>query len=170
MQISCAIIANSLADVQEANVRHLLSHGETDMDAHRTAPYAALLLRVGLGVMFLAHGLWLKAFVFGLPGTAAFFASVGLPGLLAYLVFAAETVGGMLLIVGLYTRPVALALLPILLGATWVHWPNGWLFTNPDGGFEYPLFLWLAAGVQALLGDGAYAVSRRALAVRLARA
>lgn len=141
------------------------------MDDHRTAPYAGLLLRVGLGVMFLAHGLWLKAFVFGLPGTAAFFASVGLPGPLAYVVFAAETVGGVLLIAGLHTRRVALALLPILLGATWVHWPNGWLFTNPDGGFEYPLFLALAAGVQALLGDGAYALGRQTvLAVRLRQA
>lgn len=140
------------------------------MDDHRTAPYAALLLRVGLGVMFLAHGLWLKAFVFGLPGTAAFFASIGLPGPLAYLVFAAETAGGVLLILGLHTRRVALALLPVLLGATWVHWSNGWLFSNPDGGFEYPLFLALAAVVQALLGDGAYASRARSGAARLARA
>jgi len=119
-------------------------------------PHAALALRLGLGVMFLAHGLWLKGVVYTLPGTAAFFASVGLPGPLAYLVFAAETIGGLMLIAGLRVRLVSLALLPVLLGATWVHWPNGWLFTNPNGGFEYPLFLALAAGVQALLGAGAY--------------
>ena len=113
---------------------------------------AALALRLGLGVMFLAHGLWLKGVVYTLPGTAAFFAAVGLPGPLAYLVFAAETIGGLLLIAGVQVRLVSLALLPVLLGATWVHLPNGWLFTNPGGGFEYPLFLALATGVQALLG------------------
>jgi putative oxidoreductase len=122
------------------------------------ASYGGLLLRLGLGAMFLAHSLWLKAFVYTLPGTAAFFGSVGLPGVLAYLVFAAEVIGGGLLILGLQVRWVAIGLLPILLGATWVHWPNGWLFTNPNGGFEYPLFLTLATLVQALLGDGAFAL------------
>jgi putative oxidoreductase len=133
------------------------------------APYAALALRSGLGVMFLAHSVWLKGVVYTLPGTAAFFQSVGLPGPLAYLVFAAETVGGLLLIAGLQVRLVALALLPVLLGATWVHGPNGWLFTNPNGGFEYPLFLALATAVQALLGAGALALrlpARRPLPVR----
>jgi len=126
------------------------------MRDHDLAAHAALALRLGLGLMFLAHGVWLKGVVYTLPGTAAFFASVGLPGPLAYLVFAAETIGGLMLIAGLRVRLVSLALLPVLLGATWVHWPNGWLFTNPNGGFEYPLFLALAAGVQALLGAGAY--------------
>ena len=46
---------------------------------NRTAPYAALVLRVSLGVMFIAHSLILKYFVFTLPGTAQFFQSVGLP-------------------------------------------------------------------------------------------
>ncbi len=124
-----------------------------------TAPYAALLLRVGLGVMFLAHSLYLKAVVFTLAGTAAFFASLGLPGALAYVVFAAETLGGLALVAGVGVRWVALALLPVLLGATWVHWPNGWLFTNPNGGWEYPAFLALAVLVQAMLGNGAYALS-----------
>ncbi len=124
-----------------------------------TAPYAALLLRVGLGVMFLTHSLYLKAVVFTLAGTSAFFASLGLPGALAYVVFAAETLGGLALIAGVGVRWVALALLPVLLGATWVHWPNGWLFTNPNGGWEYPAFLALAVLVQAMLGNGAYALS-----------
>ena len=121
-------------------------------------PHAALALRLGLSVMFLAHGLWLKGVVYTLPGTAAFFASVGLPGPLAYLVFAPESIGGLLLIAGVQVRLVALALLPVLLGAIWVHWPNGWLFTSPGGGFESPLFLALATGVQALLGAGAGAL------------
>lgn len=124
----------------------------------RTAPYAALLLRLTLGIMFVAHAL-LKLFVFTLPGTVQYFASLGLPGALAYLVFAAELVGGVLLILGVRTRWVATALIPVLLGATWAHVGNGWQFSAPNGGWEYPLFLALAAAVQALLGDGAHALA-----------
>lgn len=127
---------------------------------HKTAPLGAALLRVSLGVMFIAHGLYLKGVVFTLPGTAQFFESLGLPGPLAYAVFAAETVGGVLLILGVYTRWVALALIPVLLGAAWVHWPNGWVFSNANGGWEYPVFLAVAAAAQSLLGDGALALRR----------
>jgi len=125
---------------------------------NRTAPYAALVLRVALGVMFLAHSLYLKVFVFTVPGTVGFFESLGLPALFAYLTILAETGGGIALILGFQTRLVALALIPVLLGATWVHAGNGWLFTAQGGGWEYPLFLTVAALVQALLGSGAYAV------------
>ena len=125
---------------------------------NRTAPYAALVLRVALGVMFLAHSLYLKVFVFTVPGTVGFFESLGLPALIAYLTILAETGGGIALILGFQTRLVALALIPVLLGATWVHAGNGWLFTAQGGGWEYPLFLTVAALVQALLGSGAYAV------------
>ncbi|MCC7015674.1 MAG: DoxX family membrane protein [Rhodospirillales bacterium] len=122
-----------------------------------TAPYGALLLRLALGTMFVAHAL-LKYLVFTLPGTAKFFASIGLPDWLGYVVFAAELGGGGLLIAGIYARAVALALTPILLGATWAHAGNGWLFTAPNGGWEYPLFLTVAVLVLALLGDGAFAL------------
>jgi len=124
---------------------------------HRTAPYAALLLRLSLGVMFIAHAL-LKVFVFTLPGTAQFFASVGFPAWMAYPVVGAELIGGILLVLGVYSRWVAAALVPILLGALYTHAGNGWLFSAPNGGWEYPLFLTFAAVVQALLGDGAYAL------------
>jgi putative oxidoreductase len=132
-----------------------------------TAPYAALVLRLTLGIMFIAHGL-LKVFVFTLPGTVQFFESVGLPGWTAYVVVAAELGGGVLLVLGVYTRWVAAALVPVLLGALSVHAGNGWLFTAPNGGWEYPAFLALAAVVQALLGDGAWALkpSLTAVAVR----
>ncbi len=124
----------------------------------RTAPYAALALRVSLGVMFVAHAL-LKVFVFTLPGTVQFFQSLGLPGVLAHATVAAELAGGALLIAGVGTRWVAAALVPVLIGATWAHAGNGWLFSAPKGGWEYPLFLTVAAVVQSLLGDGAYALS-----------
>jgi putative oxidoreductase len=126
------------------------------MNQTRSAEYAAFVLRVSLGVMFIAHAL-LKYFVFTLPGTAQFFASLGLPGVLGYVTFAAELVGGILLIAGVGTRIVALALVPILLGATWAHAGNGWLFTSPNGGWEYPAFWTVALVVQTLLGDGAFA-------------
>jgi putative oxidoreductase len=133
---------------------------------NRTAPYAALILRVALGVMFLAHSLYLKVFVFTVAGTVGFFESLGLPSLLAYLTILAEIGGGVALILGLQTRLVAIALLPVLLGATWAHAGNGWLFTGEGGGWEYPLFLTVAAVVQSLLGDGAYAVKGRSLVDR----
>eukprot|EP01036_Dinobryon_divergens_P011396 gene11396-15329_t len=106
----------------------------------------AFVLRVALGAMFLAHSLVLKLMVFTLPGTAQFFESIGLPGFLAYAVFAMEAIGGILLILGIQTRVVALALLPILVGATWAHAGHGWMFANPNGGWEYPAYLTLLAG------------------------
>jgi putative oxidoreductase len=121
--------------------------------------YGTLLLRVSLGAMFLAHGLLLKVMTFGLAGTAGFFESIGLPAGLAYLTVFAEIVGGVLLILGVQTRWVALALLPILLGAVWVHAGNGWVFSAANGGWEYPGYLAVLAVAQALLGDGAHALS-----------
>jgi putative oxidoreductase len=131
----------------------------TNASDHARIELGALLLRVGLGVMFIAHAL-LKYYVFTLPGTAQFFVSLGLPAALGYLTFAAELVGGVLLVLGVYARYVALALVPILLGATWAHVGNGWVFSAPNGGWEYPAFLTLAAVVQFLVGDGALALKR----------
>jgi len=130
---------------------------EVTMFDTRTAPYAATLLRVSLGIMFIAHAL-LKYTVFTLPGTAQFFQSLGLPGFLAYVTFGAELIGGLLILGGVYARWVALALVPILLGATWAHAGNGWVFSAPNGGWEYPAFLTVTAIVMALLGDGKYAI------------
>ena len=124
----------------------------------RTAPYAALVLRVALGVMFIAHAL-LKYYVFTLPGTVKFFESIGLPGPLAYLTFWAELIGGTLILAGSGSRWAAAVLVPLLIGATWAHAGNGWLFSAANGGWEYPAFLTIAALAQALLGDGKFAVS-----------
>lgn len=121
-----------------------------------TAPYGALVLRLALGVMFLAHA-GLKIFVFTPAGTVGFFESIGLPGILAYATIAAELVGGVALILGVFTRQVSLALVPLLAGTIiFVHGGNGWAFGNEGGGWEYPAFLIAASIAQALLGDGAY--------------
>ena len=121
--------------------------------------YGVALLRVSLGVMWIAHAS-LKWFVFTLPGTAKFFESVGVPGFLAYPVFAAELLGGLALVFGLYARQASLALVPIMAVAAWVHLPNGWAHTSPGGGCEYPVFLIVVSVAVWLLDDGAF-VSRR---------
>ena len=123
----------------------------------RLAPYALLLLRLSLGVMFLAHA-WLKFGVFTMPGFAGFLGQVGLPAALAWPIVLAEAIGGLALILGVYARAVSVALLPVLLGALMVHAGNGWVFNAPNGGWEYPAFLAVAALVQALAGDGALAL------------
>lgn len=122
--------------------------------------YAALVLRVALGAVFLAHAL-AKPLLYTMPGTVAFFRSHGFPGWTAWPVFLAELIGGILLIAGIRTRAVSLALLPVLTGALLVHLPNGWSFTAPGGGWEYVAFLILALVIQALLGDGAIALGNR---------
>lgn len=119
------------------------------------------LLRLALGSMWLVHAL-LKLLVFTLPGTAGYFASVGLPGALAYPVFALELAGGAALLLGIYPRQVALLLAPILLAAAWVHLPNGWVHTSAGGGWEYPLFLALVSVAYWLMGDGAFCLRRSA--------
>jgi len=117
------------------------------------------LLRIALAAMWISHAL-LKLFVFTLPGTASFFEAHGIPGGLAYIVFPLEIVGGIALLFGVYARQVALALVPILLGALAVHLPNGWVFTATGGGWEYPMFLIVASLVLWLTGDGAFALRR----------
>ena len=120
--------------------------------------YGALILRLALGVMFITHA-YLKIVVFTMAGTIGFFESVGFPGWLAYVTVIAEIGGGLLLIAGLQARWVSLATIPILLGAAQVHWGNGWVFSAQGGGWEYPVFLAVAALAQAFLGNGAFALA-----------
>jgi len=124
---------------------------------HRT-DIAALILRLSLGIVFVAHGL-LKVLVFTLPGTVQFFESAGFLGWSAYLVTLVEIGGGVLLTAGVATRITSLALIPVMLGATSVHLDAGWLFSNANGGWEYPVFLTAMLIVQALLGPGALALT-----------
>ncbi|HDZ51766.1 hypothetical protein LCGC14_1327050 [marine sediment metagenome] len=118
---------------------------------------AALALRLSSGVLFLAHG-WMKVSLFTIPGTVAFFESLGLPGFFAYLTILGELGGGLLLIAGVAVRLVSLPLIAILLGSVWAHAGFGWTFSNEGGGWEFPLFWAVVQGVIALLGAGAYAL------------
>lgn len=135
----------------------------------RTIDLAALVLRLTLGAVLLAHGL-LKVVVFTPAGTAAFFEKIGLPGPLAYLVIAAELVAGLAIIVGWRTRLFAAAIAPILFGSALPHIPNGWVFSAAGGGWEYSAFLGLTAIALALLGGGRYALRAEATGGRLATA
>lgn len=118
--------------------------------------YGATITRLSLGVILLAHGL-LKIFVFTIPGTVGFFESLGLPATVAYLTIFGEIAGGAALIIGIYTRLTALLSVPILLGATWAHAGNGWVFSNQGGGWGFPALLVVMAIAVAVQGSGSFA-------------
>lgn len=128
--------------------------------AFRSPDHAALLLRLALGAMWVSHGLVLKLMTFGIDGFTGWMGSQGLPSMLAWPIVIAEIAGGIAIAVGFHGRWVSLALLPILLGATWIHAGNGWVFTAPNGGWEYPVFLVAASIAHFFLGDGAFAAKR----------
>jgi putative oxidoreductase len=138
------------------------------MTDNRLAPYGAFALRASLGIMFIAHA-YLKIAVFTVPGFQGFLESIGFPAFLAWPIILAELIGGAALLAGFYGRLVSLALLPVLLGAVFVHAPNGWLFSAPNGGWEYPAFLAVAAVAHVLIGDGAFALKPFRLPSRAVR-
>jgi putative oxidoreductase len=127
-------------------------------DTRVTTPYAAFLLRVSMGVLFLAHGGLLKLGTFGIAGTMGFFGSLGYPPIFGAIVIAAEIGAGLALIAGIGVRAVSLLALPIMIGATVQHAGNGWLFSAAGGGWEFPAFWTLLLLVQAGLGAGAFAL------------
>jgi len=129
------------------------------MNPNRLNDLGATLLRVALGVLYLAH-VAQKIFVFTLPGTAQFFASIGLPGWLAYVTTFVELAGGLALLAGFRVRIASVVLLPFMLGAVSAHLPNG--------GWEYPAFWAVTLAVQALLGGGAFALGAPRAATRTA--
>jgi putative oxidoreductase len=124
---------------------------------NNTAPYGAALLRIALGVLFLAH-VGFKLFVFTVLGFVGFFESMGLPSAIAYPIIALELLGGIALVLGIYASWVAIPLAIEMLGVAFVHAPNGFSFANPDGGWEYPALWFIALVVVFLLGDGAWAL------------
>lgn len=124
-----------------------------------TAGYGALLLRLTLGLLFLIHT-GLKFFVFTPAGTEKYFASLGLPGEFGIFVMLWELAAGIALILGVWPRLAALLIAPDLIGAiVMVHIHNGFFFTAPGGGWEYPAFWTIALVALALIGDGPYALA-----------
>jgi len=121
--------------------------------------HSAFLMRITLGSILLAHGA-LKILVFTVPSSVGFFGSLGLPATVAYLTIFGEIIGGSALLLGIYPRLVALLSLPILIGATWVHAGNGWLFSNEGGAWEFPGLLIVLAIVVAIQGAGSFAIKR----------
>ena len=139
-----------------------------DATPKTNADYAALALRLTSGVAFLAHG-WMKVSLFTIPGTVAFFESLGLPGFFAHLTILAELGGGLALILGVGVRAVSIPLIAILLGAVWTHGGNGWAFSSEGGGWEFPLFWAVVQGVVLTLGAGAFALRLPVLDSKLGR-
>lgn len=129
-------------------------------DALDTLGIAAFILRFSLGLMWLSHAVLLKVMTFGMTGLAAWMGSVGLSPALAYPLVIAETLGGLAILLGWHGRWASLALLPVLIGATAIHAGNGWVFSNANGGWEYPAFLIVASIVHSLLGDGHFALRK----------
>jgi putative oxidoreductase len=136
-------------------------HTETLID-QATAAQGAFVLRLALGSMWLSHGL-LKLVVFSPAGFAGFLGSVGLPAALAWPIILAEIIGGLMILTGFFGRHASLVLIPLMVGATMVHVPNGWVFSVPNGGWEYPAFLIAASLAHGLIGEGAYALRRAPL-------
>jgi len=129
------------------------------IDPRMTTSYAATTLRLAMAVMFLAHGALMKIGTFGLAGVMGYFGSIGYPPILGAVVAIAETAAGIALLLGVGVRLVCLAMIPILLGATWQHLGNGWAFSNRGGGWEFPAFWTVMLLVQAGLGAGAFALT-----------
>ena len=123
------------------------------------APYAAFLLRVSIGILFILHGVYLKAFIFTMDGTVKVFAALGLPGWWAWVVMLYETIFGVMLILGMYVRGIAAVLgIHLLFVAVLGHGSVGWMFASKGGGYEFPVFWAIACFALALIGEGAWSV------------
>jgi len=127
------------------------------------ASYGAMLLRLILGIVYIMHA-YLALVVFGASGMIAYQAKAGVPfpELAAWYLILAHGLGGIFLVLGIYTRWAALANVPAMLGAiVFVHLKNGfWAHQKPDAGYEYPLVLLVATVAVAMIGGGALSVRR----------
>jgi putative oxidoreductase len=125
--------------------------------------YGALVLRIFLGVIYMAHA-YLVIFKIGFPGgLIAFNRSVGipLPEVAAWYLVLAQGLGGLLLVLGILVRWAALANIPVMVGAIWfVHAGQGFFIFGGKIGYEYTLFLLGATIAQALLGPGAFTLKK----------
>jgi putative oxidoreductase len=122
------------------------------------------LIRASVGLLLVPHGAqklfgWFGGY--GLEATGNFFASkLGLPSSLALIVGLIEFFGGILLALGLFTRPIALLVVGLMAGAAFrIHWAAGFFWNK--GGFEYPLMWGLLALALVIRGGGAYSLDNR---------
>ena len=121
----------------------------------RMQPLGLLALRLVVGTIMIGHG-YGKVFHGGLAQHVARVSSLGLPGWLAYPSAFTEFFGGILLIVGLFTRFVSLAFMIDMLVAMWkIHWKNG-MFGK--GGYELVLTLAMIALALIFFGAGPIAI------------
>jgi len=137
----------------------------------QTRDLAWLVVRLTAGGMLLVHGIIkvMPAAEKGLAATIAAFAAGSMarrgiePALpAAYAVFAVETIGALLIIFGLFTRfAAAAAAIMFAVIAFVAHWPNGFGWNSPRGGWEYPLFWGLILFAIALRGGGPYSLDRK---------
>ncbi len=120
--------------------------------------YGIALLRIIVGIVFIMHGSQ-KLFTYGYQGVVGSMGQVGIPApeIAAVLIMATEFLGGILLVLGLFTRlaamPIAFAMLVAIVQ---VHLKHG--FFAGGGGYEFPLTLCVSAIVLVLTGSGAWAL------------
>ena len=126
------------------------------------AAYGATLLRLILGVVYIMHA-YLAVVVFGPAGMIAYQAKHGIPfpEIGTWYLIVAHGLGGLFLVLGLFTRWAALANVPVMVGALlFVHLKNGfWAHTNPSG-YEYVLVLAVVSLAVAMIGGGALTLRR----------
>jgi putative oxidoreductase len=120
------------------------------------APYGLFLLRVSLGFDWIVHA-FLKVSR-GMYTHEALLAKNGITPLLAWPTFSLEVIGGVAILLGWYTRQWATFLLIFLAVVVWIKWPVGWGYSNPGGGWEYPMLWLVAQAALALAGSGAFAL------------
>ena len=126
--------------------------------------YALPILRAGLGIILMAHGCQKLFGMFGCMGlnaNAALFDRLGYqPGIFwGTLVGCTETIGGALLVIGLFTRPAALAVIIFMICS--IHFTSAKGFFWTQGGMEYSILILLAALVFLLRGAGNCSVDHK---------
>lgn len=127
------------------------------MASNNTAHFGLLVLRVVTGFIFIMHG-WQK-FDQGMPATTEGFTAMGvfLPEVMAPFISGLELIGGIALVLGLLSRPIAVLLVANMIGALFlVHAPNG--FFAEAGGYEFVLALAAMSATVALAGPGKFSV------------
>jgi putative oxidoreductase len=127
-----------------------------DRGGDALAQYGAFVLRCAIGIDWVAHAL-LKPYR-GMETHAALLAKNGIWPQLAWPTFGIELLGGVMIILGIYSRYWATLLTVFLLTVVWIKWPVGWLYSYSGGGWEYPLFWGFVQSAYVLVGEGAFAL------------